>query len=64
MRARAHVGVRTLTLDRIVTICVPRAVSDEVRRLAEREAETQSTIFRRLIRSGLRVEVRSQGAER
>lgn len=44
----------SITPDRIVTIRVPRIVADEVRRIAERDAETQSTVFRQLIKLGLR----------
>ncbi len=49
---------RPVPADRIITIRVPRVVSDEVRRLAAREAETQSVILRRLLRVGLDVERR------
>ena len=40
----------------LLTLRVPRDIVDEVRRLAAQESETQSTIFRRLIRSALKRE--------
>jgi hypothetical protein len=42
-----------------ITLRVSRSFADEVRRLAERETETQSTIFRRLLRLGLHAERRN-----
>ena len=42
-----------------ITVRVPPMWRDEVRRLADRESETQSTIIRRLLRLGLQ-SVRSQ----
>ena len=46
-----------------VTLRVPRVLADEVRRLAAAESETQSTVFRRLLRRGLQIERRSSEAE-
>lgn len=43
----------------LVTARIPRTVADEVRRIAERDAESQSTVIRRLLRFGLDVERRS-----
>jgi metal-responsive CopG/Arc/MetJ family transcriptional regulator len=43
----------------IVTARIPRAVVDEVRRIAERDSESQSTVIRRLLRVGLDSERRS-----
>lgn len=43
----------------LVTIRIPSKVADEVRRLVERDDESQSTVLRRLIKSGLTVERRS-----
>jgi hypothetical protein len=43
----------------IVTVRAPRAVVDEVRRIAEREAESESTVIRRLLRAGLAAEHRA-----
>jgi len=34
----------------IVTVRVPRSVTDEVRTLAERDSESQAVVFRRLLR--------------
>lgn len=42
-----------------IALRVSRSFADEVRRIAERESETQSTIFRRLLRLGLMVERRN-----
>jgi hypothetical protein len=36
-----------------ITLRVQRKFAEEVRRIAARESETQSTIFRRLLRLGL-----------
>jgi hypothetical protein len=44
------------TLDQpkeLVTLRVSRLLADEVRQIAEREDESQSTILRRLLRFGL-----------
>lgn len=43
----------------LVTLRMPSTVVDEVRRLAERDAETQSSILRRLVRHGLDFERRT-----
>lgn len=45
-----------------ITIRVSRRIADEVRQLAKREDETQSTILRRLLRNGLRLERSNAGA--
>jgi hypothetical protein len=47
-----------------VLLRIPRALALEVRRIAEREAESQSTIWRRLLREGLAVEHRNQDGAR
>ena len=39
-----------------VLLRIPQALALEVKRIAEREAESQSTIWRRLLREGLAVE--------
>lgn len=44
----------------ILTLRVPRHLSDEVRSVAERDGETQSCVLRRLLRIGLEQE-RQQG---
>jgi len=41
-----------------ITLRVQRKFAEEVRRIAARESETQSTIFRRLLRLGLSAERR------
>jgi hypothetical protein len=46
----------------LVTLRVPRALVDEVRTIAERESESQSTVLRRLLRKGLSTERRSHEA--
>ena len=40
----------------LLTIRAPRKLCDEVRSIATREGETQSTIVRRLLRLGLEIE--------
>jgi metal-responsive CopG/Arc/MetJ family transcriptional regulator len=47
----------------IVAARIPRSVVDEVRRIADRESESTSTIIRRLLRSGLDMERRSATPE-
>ena len=63
MRARRRT-LETVTPDRIITIRVSRGGADEVRCIAERDAETHSTMFRQLIRLGLRERRDLAGAER
>jgi hypothetical protein len=41
-----------------LTVRVPRSVTEELRAIAHRESETQSTIVRRLLRVGLLAEKR------
>ena len=53
----------TKQVKEFVTLRVPRVLADEVRRLAAAESETQSTVFRRLLRRGLQFERRSTEAE-
>jgi hypothetical protein len=48
----------TLPEKELITIRVPRKLGDELRSVATREGETQSTIVRRLIRRGLESEQR------
>jgi hypothetical protein len=43
----------------IVTTRIPRSVVDEIRRVAERDAESQATVIRRLLRFALDAERRS-----
>jgi hypothetical protein len=43
----------------LVTARIPSTVADEVRRIAERDSESQSTVIRRLLRFGLDTERRS-----
>lgn len=45
-----------LTKPKFVTLRIPPAIDMEVRRIADRESETQSTILRRLLRHGLDAE--------
>ncbi len=45
----------------IVTIRLPRRIAEAVRQLALRDDETQSAIFRRLLRSGLAAELEEGG---
>ena len=47
----------------IVTTRVPRAVVDEVRAIAARDSESQSTVIRRLLRFGLDAGRRSAALE-
>ena len=49
-----------LTATELVTTRIPRAVVDEVRRIAEREAESQATVIRRLLKVALDVERRAE----
>ena len=46
----------TSTPNQTITIRVPRGVHEEVRRIAKRDAETQASVFRQLIKVGLRSE--------
>jgi Arc/MetJ-type ribon-helix-helix transcriptional regulator len=43
----------------IITTRIPRSVVDEIRRVAERDAESQATVIRRLLRFALDAERRS-----
>ena len=47
----------TPTEKELLTIRAPRQICDEVRSIATREGETQSTIVRRLLRRGLETEL-------
>ena len=52
-------GSTTLDDDReLITFRAPREHVDAVRLIARREAETQATILRRLLRAGLALEQR------
>jgi hypothetical protein len=49
----------------IVTARIPRTVIDELRRIADRDSESQSTVIRRLLRIGLDADRRgTAGAQR
>jgi predicted transcriptional regulator len=50
--------METNSAKQFVTIRISKTVADEVKRIASREDETQSTILRRLLRDGLKVQHR------
>lgn len=52
-----------MTKPKFITLRVPTNIDAEVRRIAEREQETQSTILRRLLRSGLDAERRTEATQ-
>jgi len=48
----------TTSSKQFITLRVSKTVADQVKQIATREDETQSTILRRLLRDGLKVQER------